>query len=283
MNPGEFWAIVLVHGIIFGIASSYVASSKNRRGLSFFFVGFFLGIIGLLIAIGVTKLEPPPSKEPIGMDSIHCFYLYSNERIDRGILQMTGDSIVFIEEDDGYNFKIPYKIIDSVRLIESKELPKDSRLAAMAKGGPRIILEVRSKTSEGERSVDFFGQISQINLLSDMVINRFKPMRVETSEERKCPYCAETVKAAAVRCKHCGSDLQDLKATQAGTEFATIDHDVMIGDQQAFAKGEQVQIEQVNPDPNRPDHKYVVLSKSLNKHFRLSDKDLTQPPPPANS
>lgn len=26
-------------------------------------------------------------------------------------------------------------------------------------------------------------------------------------EEKKCPFCAEVIKAAAVKCKHCGSDL----------------------------------------------------------------------------
>jgi hypothetical protein len=26
-------------------------------------------------------------------------------------------------------------------------------------------------------------------------------------DEKTCPYCAETVKAAAIKCKHCGSDL----------------------------------------------------------------------------
>lgn len=29
---------------------------------------------------------------------------------------------------------------------------------------------------------------------------------------RPCPYCAETIKAAAVKCKHCGSDLSSAKA-----------------------------------------------------------------------
>lgn len=30
---------------------------------------------------------------------------------------------------------------------------------------------------------------------------------VAQSDERPCPYCAEPVKAAAVKCRHCGSDL----------------------------------------------------------------------------
>lgn len=29
------------------------------------------------------------------------------------------------------------------------------------------------------------------------------------ADEKVCPFCAETVKAAAVKCKHCGSDLTE--------------------------------------------------------------------------
>ena len=36
------------------------------------------------------------------------------------------------------------------------------------------------------------------------------------ADEKVCPFCAETVKAAAVKCKHCGSDLTQDGQGQAG-------------------------------------------------------------------
>lgn len=33
------------------------------------------------------------------------------------------------------------------------------------------------------------------------------PAAIEATTERKCPYCAEDIRAAAVVCKHCGRDL----------------------------------------------------------------------------
>ncbi|WP_267399023.1 hypothetical protein [Pseudomonas sp. GM_Psu_2] len=35
------------------------------------------------------------------------------------------------------------------------------------------------------------------------------------ADEKICPFCAETVKAAAVKCKHCGSDLTEGAAAKS--------------------------------------------------------------------
>ena len=91
---------------------------------------------------------------------------------------------------------------------------------------------------------------------------------------RKCPFCAEPIMVDAIICRFCGSNLRE-PTQKAGTTVAIVIEDIKIGNELAFSKDEQVQIEAINPDPNRPEYQYVVLSKSLGKRFRLSNRDIS--------
>jgi hypothetical protein len=64
-----------------------------------------------------------------------------------------------------------------------------------------------------------------------------------------------------------------------------ITHDIIVEGQVAFRAGENVSVESISPNPQRPEYMYVVTSSSLQKKFQLSDGDLMtvaptfQPPP----
>lgn len=51
-----FWLSVLAYSILFGFATSYIADQKGKEKEKWFFIGFILGVIGLLI-IGFSKDE----------------------------------------------------------------------------------------------------------------------------------------------------------------------------------------------------------------------------------
>ena|GEM_PF-1071824 len=57
-------------------------------------------------------------------------------------------------------------------------------------------------------------------------------------------------------------------------KLGVVQRDVVIGGVVAFKQGERVQVEAESPDPQRPEYRFVVLSRTLNKKFRLSDLDL---------
>ncbi len=44
--------------LLTGVASAVIAGAKNRSAFGYFLVGFFLNVIGVLIAIGVPSLKP---------------------------------------------------------------------------------------------------------------------------------------------------------------------------------------------------------------------------------
>jgi hypothetical protein len=55
-----------------------------------------------------------------------------------------------------------------------------------------------------------------------------------------------------------------------------VTHEIVINGVVAFGKGESVQIEKVDPNPTRPQFKYIVLSPKLGQRFQLSDNDLAK-------
>lgn len=56
------WIWFLIYALIFGILSSLAVKEKNRDQFSWFLVGFFFGIFGLIAALIVSKLQSNGSK-----------------------------------------------------------------------------------------------------------------------------------------------------------------------------------------------------------------------------
>lgn len=70
---------------------------------------------------------------------------------------------------------------------------------------------------------------------------------------------------------------------QQGT-VVTVASDVMINGVPAFARGEQVTVQQVAPNAQRPEYKYTVYSTRLSQWYQLRDEDIASQaaaPPPA--
>ena len=57
-----------------------------------------------------------------------------------------------------------------------------------------------------------------------------------------------------------------------------VTHDVLVNDDLAFKQGETVVIESIQPNQQRPEYKYVVLSTRLGERFQLSEADVSSAP-----
>jgi hypothetical protein len=71
-----FWIAIPV---ICGFFSAAIAKKKNRSAGGFFALGFFLGIIGIIVAAVVSPGEPPP---PLGMRAVRCSRCNARQNVD---------------------------------------------------------------------------------------------------------------------------------------------------------------------------------------------------------
>lgn len=65
-------------------------------------------------------------------------------------------------------------------------------------------------TNKGRNGCGWFAigvLLGPFGFILALVVERSETQAVADGVMRKCPYCAETIRAEAVKCRYCGSDL----------------------------------------------------------------------------
>ena len=60
-DSSSIWILFAILWVAFGVGSAAIAKTKNRNPAGYFFLGFFLGLIGLLITVAMPQVGAKPA------------------------------------------------------------------------------------------------------------------------------------------------------------------------------------------------------------------------------
>lgn len=204
--PIGFYVVIwIVSGIVFGFISAAVAHAKGRRGVgAAFVIGFFLGIIGLIIVALLPVEESDKTKKVPGRTQAG-FLNMANPRvpeIERGFLSISSAGISF--QPMGKNvWAIEPNTIQTMKVFDKNSLPAKVPLGDRLVPSGRAALFVGAADASG-RTGSYYFTANKSRLVSMAQGYAQGPQQVAT---RPCPYCAEPIRVEAIKCKHCGSDV----------------------------------------------------------------------------
>lgn len=81
LQPWHWLIFFVLVPVVCGWISSSIAKKKGRSAGAFFALGFFLGIIGIVVAAVVSPGQPPP---PPGMTAVSCPRCNARQNIKPG-------------------------------------------------------------------------------------------------------------------------------------------------------------------------------------------------------
>lgn len=154
----------LISSIVFGIICSTIASSKNRSAISWFFLGFFFGLIGLICVICAEKY-------PVNNNKYHT----------NKIVEEKNAKINIVCSRCGNQINMPKEILNDIDTI------------VCAKCQNEINLKQNLETKE-----DNFYHIPNKSSYDDMFVVEcpkcneslvFPNEDIEKNYKFKCPYC----------------------------------------------------------------------------------------------
>jgi hypothetical protein len=158
-------------GVFFGIACYFIARSKARNAVGYFFLGLFFGIFGLIITAVIPNLNENKKRAPSGRSQITASWLNQSGQWEKGRLRATDSNLEFMGEDGVVKAAIPFNTISNTIIYDGKTLPTDFPNREAVLKGKRLVLGV-GHTVGGSEYGSYFSAGTQ---MKQFVRHRLEP------------------------------------------------------------------------------------------------------------